>query len=452
MTTVAAVPARRGLGMSATDGQPGPAENSWGTYPTEQRQTELEEMLHAWEMESSHGARLGPFDREALSGADAFGVAIHAFSDTDKAEAKHLLDAPFSYMLGDSGLPVEGGGLVQQHLKDVSLAGAHFLKKAILTKAYLKKADLRGVDLEEADLRGVDLEGASLRGANLQKAKLRGANLRKADLVDANLCGADVTMADLQEANLFKADFREANFYKADLQGASFVEAKLAGANLSHAVFGMRTDLGGAKLGDQDLGFVSVADTIWNDVILASIDWSGLFRKHWWLPLSGGKLGDDRRDPRTSARAHRQLALALRSQGLNAEAAELDYRAHIRASRDLWSKKRYLAALFSWLACAVFGYGYRLGRCFALYAGVVLLFSIIYHLVPYGYNVRHTSLCLPWWPQAVILSFNSFHGRGFLPSDVTESVAQGAWAASEAVIGLLIEVTLIATFTQRVFR
>ena len=437
--------------MSATDGQPGLAENSWGTNPTEQRQTKLEEMLHEWEMESNHGDRLGPFERESLSGADAFWLAIHAFPDIDKAKVKKRLDTPFTYMLGDSGLSIEGGGLVQQHLKDAFLTGAH-LKKAILTKAYLEGVDLEGVDLEGADLRGVDLEGANLRRANLRGANLRGANLRKADLVDANLCEADVTKADLQGANLFKADFRKANFYKADLQGASFVRAKLAGANLSHAVFGMRTDLGEAKLGDQDLGLVSVADTIWNDVILASIDWSGLFRKHWWLPLSGGKLGDDRRDPRTSARAHRQLALALRSQGLNAEASELDYRAHIRASRDLWSKKRYLAALFSWLACAVFGYGYRLGRCFALYAGVVLLFSIIYHLVPYGYNVRHTSLCLPWWPQAVILSFNSFHGRGFLPSDVTESVAQGAWAASEAVIGLLIEVTLIATFTQRVFR
>ncbi len=182
------------------------------------------------------------------------------------------------------------------------------------------------------------------------------------------------------------------------------------------------------------------------------MDWSGLSRKHWWLPLSGGKLGDDRRDPRTSARAHRQLALALRSQGLNAEAAELDYRAHIRVSKDLWNKEQYLASLFSWLACVVFGYGYRLGRCFALYAGVILLFSLIYHLTPYGYGPHFSPHYLPWWPQAVILSFNSFHGRGFLPSDVTGSVVQGAWAAGEAVIGLLIEVTLIATFTQRVFR
>jgi len=58
--------------MSATDGQPGLAENSWGTDPTKQRQTKLEEMLHEWEMESNHGDRLGPFAGKALSGADAF--------------------------------------------------------------------------------------------------------------------------------------------------------------------------------------------------------------------------------------------------------------------------------------------------------------------------------------------------------------------------------------------
>lgn len=424
--------------MSATDGQPGPAENSWGTYPTAQRQTELKEMLHAWETESSHGDRLGPFDREALSGADAFGVTMHAFSDTDKAKAKQRLDAPFTYMLGDSGLSVEGGGLVQQHLRDVFLAGAH-LKKAILAKAYLKDADLRGVDLEEADLRGVDLEGASLRGANLEGANLRGANLRKADLVDANLRGADVTTADLQGANLFNADFREANFYKADLQGASFVRAKLAGANLSHAVFGIRTDLGGAKLGDQDLGLVSVADTIWNDVILASADWSAL--------LEGVRLGDDRQEEApVAARANQQLALALRAQGLNAEASELDYRARMWRLRDLWQKRRFPAFTVSALVCLVSGYGYRPLRSFGAYAITILVFTGLY-LLNSHFVAPHLT-----WDEALVLSVSSFHGRGFFSSTISLGDTYARLSVVEAFIGLLIEATLIATFTQRIFR
>ncbi len=347
-------------------------------------------------------------------------------------------------MLGDSGLSVEGGGIVQQHLTDVSLAGAH-LKKAILTKAYLKGTNLRGVDLEEADLRGVDLEGASLREANLKGANLRGANLRKADLVDANLRGVNVTTADLQGANLFKADFQEANFYKADLQGASFVRAKLAGANLSHAVFGIRTDLGGVKLGDQDLGFVSVVDTIWNDVILASADWSPL--------LKGMRLGDDQQEEApVAARANQQLALALRAQGLNAEASELDYRARVWRLRDLWQKRRFPACIISGLVCLVSGYGYRPIRSFGTYAVTLFVFSLIYWRIPYGYGAHGAPHYLPWWPQAVILSFTSFHGRGFLPSEAMGSVGHGAWASGEAVVGLLIEAMLIATFTQRIFR
>jgi len=424
--------------MSATDGQPGLAENSWGTNPTEQRQTKLEEMLHEWEMESNHGDRLGPFEREALSGADAFWLAIHAFPDIDKAKVKKRLDTPFTYMLGDSGLSIEGGGLVQQHLKDAFLTGAH-LKKAILTKAYLEGTNLEGVDLEGADLRGVDLEGANLRGANLRGANLRGANLRKADLVDANLCEADVTKADLQGANLFKADFRKANFYKADLQGASFVRAKLAGANLSHAVFGMRTDLGEAKLGDQDLGLVSVADTIWNDVILASADWSAL--------LEGVRLGDDRQEEAlVAARANQQLALALRAQGLNAEASELDYRARVWRLRDLWQKRRFPAFMISGLVCLVSGYGYRPTRSFGAYTITIFGFMGLYL-----WNSRVVSPHLTL-DEAFVLSMSSFHGRGFFSSTISLGDTYARLSVAEAFIGLLIEAMLIATFTQRIFR
>jgi len=354
------------------------------------------------------------------------------------------------------GAPLKGVTLQAAHLKGANLRGA-YLDRADLARAYLDGADLQGAHLEGAHLQGAHLEGAYLqeaylKGAFLEAAHLEKTDLRKAILVDANLRGVNVTRASLQRANLYRADLREGEFDEADLRGSSLVAADLRGADLSRAIFDIEANLADAKLGDRNCGFASVIDTGWNGVILASVDWSGLFRKHWWQPLSGGKLGDDRRGSRLAARAHRQLALALRAQGLNAEAAELDYRAHIRASKDLWHKGQYLAAFASWLACAVFGYGYRLGRCFALYVGVVLLFSIIYRSIPYGYGARYSPHYLPWWPQALILSFTSFHGRGFLSSDVAGSVWHGAWAAGEAVVGLLIEVTLIATFTQRVFR
>ncbi len=427
--------------MSAMGEQPGPAENSWGTYPTEQRQIKLKEMLDEWEMKGTLDDRRGPFADKALSGADAFWLAMQAFSDPDKARAKEWLDVPSSYMLGDSGLsmlPSEDASPVQQHLKDASLKGVH-LKKAILTKAYLKGTSLREANLEEADLRGANLEGASLREANLEGANLRGANLREADLVDANLRRTDLTKADLQGANLFKADFRKANFYKADLQGASLVRAKLAGANLSHAVFGMRTDLGQAELGDKKLGLVSVADTIWNDVILASADWSSL--------LKGMKLGDDKQEEApVAARANQQLALALRAQGLNAEASELDYRARRWRLKDLWQKRRFPAFMFSALVFLVSGYGYRPIRSFGAYAVTILVFMGLYLL-----NSRVVALHLTW-DEALVLSMSSFHGRGFFSSTVNLGDTYARLSVVEAFIGLLIEATLIATFTQRIFR
>jgi hypothetical protein len=53
------------------------------------------------------------------------------------------------------------------------------------------------------------------------------------------------------------------------------------------------------------------------------------------------------------------------------------------------------------------------------------------------------------WDEALVLSLTSFHGRGFFPG----FLALGDWvsrvAALEAVIGLFIELILIATFSRR---
>jgi hypothetical protein len=45
----------------------------------------------------------------------------------------------------------------------------------------------------------------------------------------------------------------------------------------------------------------------------------------------------------------------------------------------------------------------------------------------------------------------SFHGRGFFPGVIRLDDPITVLAASEAVVGLVIEVSLIAAFTQRFF-
>jgi hypothetical protein len=45
----------------------------------------------------------------------------------------------------------------------------------------------------------------------------------------------------------------------------------------------------------------------------------------------------------------------------------------------------------------------------------------------------------------------AFHGRGFFPDQFHPGDPQALVAAIEALVGLLIEVTFIATLTQRLF-
>jgi hypothetical protein len=55
------------------------------------------------------------------------------------------------------------------------------------------------------------------------------------------------------------------------------------------------------------------------------------------------------------------------------------------------------------------------------------------------------------WDQALVLNVSSFHGRGFFEQDITLGSGYARLAAAEAVPGLLIEISFIATFTQRFF-
>lgn len=55
------------------------------------------------------------------------------------------------------------------------------------------------------------------------------------------------------------------------------------------------------------------------------------------------------------------------------------------------------------------------------------------------------------WDEALVISISSFHRRGFFTSDIHLGDTLARLAAGEAIIGLLIENTFIATFTQRFF-
>ncbi len=103
------------------------------------------------------------------------------------------------------------------------------------------------------------------------------------------------------------------------------------------------------------------------------------------------------------------------------------------------------AYLFSLFLDALSGYGYKPGRSLVAYIATLVLFSGVYYVVG---NAIGTPLGIV---GAVALSVNSFHGRGFFPGVVTPGDPVTVAAAVEAIVGLIIELSFIATFTQRYF-
>ncbi len=147
---------------------------------------------------------------------------------------------------------------------------------------------------------------------------------------------------------------------------------------------------------------------------------------------------------RRAIRANRQLAVVLQSQGLNEDASRFAYRAQKLQQILLRRQKKFGQYLFSGSLDLLAGYGYRPGR------------SVIWYLVTiFGSALAYTFFGhLPYLPDALVFSLTSFHGRGFFPGLGTQDSLHNPLvilAALEAVIGLLIEISFIATFTQRFF-
>ena len=152
---------------------------------------------------------------------------------------------------------------------------------------------------------------------------------------------------------------------------------------------------------------------------------------------------------RAAVRANRQLAVVLRTQGLNEAADRFAYRAHVLQKRVLWrSGASALGSyFFSCFLDMLAGYGYKPGRTVIAYISTILSFAIIYFSL--GLLVGYRASISPLY--ALIISIISFHGRGFFPDGFLPTLPMAVFAACEAIIGLTIEISFIATFTQRYF-
>ncbi len=141
--------------------------------------------------------------------------------------------------------------------------------------------------------------------------------------------------------------------------------------------------------------------------------------------------------------------MVLRAQGLNEAADRFAYRAQVLRRRVLRHSgtRAYGSYLFSWLLDVLAGYGYKPGRTLVAYLAPVLGFAIIYYAL--GHVAGNQPSMSPLY--AFIISIISFHGRGFFPAGFLPTLPMSVCAACEAILGLTIEISFIATFTQRYF-
>jgi uncharacterized protein YjbI with pentapeptide repeats len=340
--------------------------------------------------------------------------------------------------------------------------------------------DLRGADLRAVDLSGLPLTGmrggldwdewsginpeqrhkadvhfeeANLSNALLEDARLRGAYLEGAILFETSLHEATLYRAHFGGAYLRKAKLEKANLRFADLRGVYLRNASLAGADLRNTIFNAETDLERVILGDENFGYVSFADVHWGDVNLSLVDWTRL--KVLGDEYEAGQKKDfDKkvkvkeiwlREYQSAVRANRQLGVVLRDQGLNELADRFPYRAQVLQRKVFWKQKKIGQYLFSLLLSLLAGYGYKPWRAFLAYLLVITAFATTYFAL--GRTVGPVLSPL----GSFVFSMTSFHGRGFFPGGIALDDPLTVLAALEAFVGLLIEVTFIATLTQRLF-
>jgi uncharacterized protein YjbI with pentapeptide repeats len=346
---------------------------------------------------------------------------------------------------------LKGAYLNRAQLEGVNLSEAH-LEKANLSEAHLEGVNLSEAHLEEAILNRAHLEGVILNRAQLKGAYLNRAQLKGADLSGVQLEGANLAGARLEGANLVGALLEGAYLNGAHLEGANLAGALLEGANLNGAHL-EKANLRNIRLANQrDVG-PQLADVQWGNTNLAVVDWSCVsMLGDEFEAIQGNTREGKRKDTserlleyQEAVRANRQLSVALQVQGLHEEAARFAYRAQRLQRTVLRRQQKFGSYLFSGFLDLIAGYGYRPVRSLIAYLVMIFFFMGLYLL-----NAHFVAPHLRW-DEALVLSVSSFHGRGFFSQDISLGDTYARLAAAEAVVGLLIEISLIATFTQRFF-
>jgi uncharacterized protein YjbI with pentapeptide repeats len=408
------------------------------------------------------------------------------------------------------GLDLRGADLKQVDLRNLPLAcmrggltwfprNSELPEQLDIAASHLEGADLRGAHLEGACLRGAFLEKARLSRARIEEADLSRAHLQGAILRDVHLEGATLVRTHLDGAIMSRSRLQGANLQGAHLESAMLSESRLGGALLRGTFFDEATNLENILLNSRRFGSVSLAGVHWNGVDLSVVDWAQLkcLGEEREAQQPRGQQGEEKdhakhiSEYRLAARSNRQLALVLQEQGLYDVAVYFAYRARVMGRKVSWwewltpkraqefntwgierqsgasTQKSRVSALRSGLSKKlreygiwifqltgyalslifdiVAGYGYRPERIVFIYLLTITGFATTYLIL--GHIVGPSLSPL----GALVFSMTSFHGRGFFPGGIRLDDPITVLAALEAVVGLIIEVSLIAAFTQRFF-
>ena len=232
---------------------------------------------------------------------------------------------------GRKGLDLRGADLQKINLSGLPLAG---LIGGLTGSAWFHASP------EQCEMAAVHMQGAlliqtQLAGAKLNQAYLERTNLFRSNLEQAELRAASLKRAYLNETNLGGALFRRAHLEGAWLTRAPLVGASTPPADLRGAFFDNATALQDITLANTTHACVQLADVSWGGVNLSRIDWST-------ITILGDEFearqlrdrDNNQKDRQTrfnecdqAVRANRQLATALRDQGLNEFADRFAYRA-----------------------------------------------------------------------------------------------------------------------------
>ncbi|OLD80477.1 MAG: hypothetical protein AUG54_05205 [Ktedonobacter sp. 13_1_20CM_4_53_7] len=290
--------------------------------------------------------------------------------------------------------------------------------------------------------------------ASQEQRRMAALHLESANLSFANLQGAYLASAYLERADLFSAHLERADFYEANLEGTYLRKAHLEGASLRGTFCNVATNLSDVHLGNEEFGFAFLSYTHWSEANLSLVNWAQIKelgdeyeakQPNTWYGQVKNKQ-DWLRGYQRAVQANRQLATALQNQGLNEDAARFAYRAQNLQRAVFFLERKPASYLFSLFLDLLAGHGYKPWRSFVAYLMVIITFATGYYVIGHAVGPAMSPL------GSFVFSMTSFHGRGFFPGGIGLDDPLTALAALEAFVGLLLEVTLIATLTQRLFR